>query len=290
MSEYIIVTDSTADLPAAIIKEKEIQVMSLSFFIDDKEYLDTPQHDQMPLKDFYDYQRANKKTTTAALNPNDVYDFVKPYIESGKDVLYITFSSKLSVTYTNARTASENLAKEFPDNKLVVIDSLSACMGQGLLVYLAADKKQEGLSIDELEEWALAARSHICHWFTVNDLFHLKRGGRVSAASAVIGSALSIKPVLHVDDDGYLKNVSKVRGRRQSLDELVKKLDETGIDVKNQTIFISHGDALDDAEYLADQIRKKYKPKKILIDYVGPVIGSHTGAGPVAVFFLGSKR
>ena len=186
--------------------------------------------------------------------------------------------------------AAKELREEYKDRKIYIIDSLAASMGEGLLVYHAVMKKREGLSIDELKDWLIENRNKLCHWFTVDDLHHLKRGGRVSSAAAVMGSMLGIKPVLHVDDEGHLIPVEKVRGRRKSLDRLVDHMEDSCIDPHNQVIFISHGDCIDDVNYIKDQINKRLKPKDIVVNYVGPVIGSHSGPGTMAIFFIGKQK
>lgn len=290
MSDYILITDSNADLSPKMVEELGLHIIPMPFTINDTEYFDTPEHTGMGIKEFYNAQRNGTMSTTAALNPSDVYEFLKPFLSAGKDVLYLVFSSGLSTTYRNACLAVQDLQEEFPDRKIIAVDSLAASMGQGLLAYHMVMKQREGLTIEELEQWLVNNRNNLCHWFTVNDLFHLKRGGRVSAAAAVLGSALSIKPVLHVDNEGHLINVSKVRGRRQSLDALVKKIEETAINPKEQTIFISHGDCVEDAEYVAEKIKEKVGVKQAYINYIGPIIGTHSGAGTVALFFMGTEK
>lgn len=290
MSEYIIMTDSNADMPQSLIDELDITVIPMSFTMCDKEYLDYPDHRDMSIQEFYDLQRQGNVSTTAALNPSDITNAMTPFLEQNKDVFYLVFSSGLSTTYRNACLAAEELREQYPDRKIIVVDSLAASMGQGLLTYHCVMQKRAGLSIDELNKWAEENKLNLCHWFTVNDLFHLKRGGRVSAAAAVLGSALSIKPVLHVDDEGHLINVSKVRGRKQSLDELVKHMEETATDTKNQVVFISHGDSIEDAQYVEKQIKSKMNVKKVYINHIGPIVGTHSGAGTIALFFMGSHR
>ncbi|MGN0550619.1 MAG: DegV family protein [Acutalibacteraceae bacterium] len=290
MNDYVIVTDSCADLSPKLIKEMQIEVIPLCFSITDKTYHNYPDHREMDITEFYNSMRAGNMSTTAQLNPSDITDALTPILESGRDVLYIVFSSGLSGTYQSACLAAEELYESFPDRKVIVVDSLAASMGQGLLVWHAVQKKKDGMSIEEVAKWVEENRDNLCHWFTVDDLHHLKRGGRVSAAAAIIGSALGIKPVLHVDNEGHLIPVKKVRGRRQSLDALVEMMEQSAIFPKEQTVFISHGDSLDDAKYVEKQVKEKLKVKNVKINYIGPVIGSHSGPGTIALFFIGSEK
>ena len=290
MNDYIIITDANTDLTPQMVEELEIAVMSMQFSILGKDYLLYPDNREMDIKEFYDLLRKGNMAATAQLNPNDIIQAFTPYLEEGKDLIYIAFSSGLSGTYASARMAKDELCRLFPKRKIIIVDSLAASMGEGLLVWHAVRQKRAGLDIEQLEQWVLDNRNHLCHWFTVDDLHHLKRGGRVSSATAVIGSALGIKPVLHVDDQGHLIPVKKVRGRRQSLDALVDMMQQTAVDPKRQTVFISHGDALDDARYVEKRVRDAFKCKDIHINYIGPVIGTHSGPGTVALFFMGTHK
>ena len=209
---------------------------------------------------------------------------------AGKDVLVLAFSSGLSTTCNSFQIAATELGAQYPDRKVFVVDTLCASLGQGMLVAQAAQLRQQGKSMEEVRDWVEDNKLRQCHWFTVNDLFFLKKGGRVSAATAVVGTMLQIKPVMHVDDEGHLINVSKARGRKASLDALVKKVGETATDPASQTMFISHSDCEADARYVADQIQAKYGAKEIILNYIGPVIGAHTGPGCVALFFVGGTR
>jgi DegV family protein with EDD domain len=211
-------------------------------------------------------------------------------LQSGRDVLCIAFSSGLSNTYNAAKLAAEEVAPKYPDRKVLVVDSLCASLGQGLLIYHAVQEKRSGKSIDEVFRWLEENKLHLCHWFTVDDLNHLKRGGRVSAATALIGTMLNIKPVLHVDDEGHLINVGKARGRRASLSALVDHMVETAVSPSSQVIFISHGDSQADADFVADEVKKRLGVKTVVTNYVGPVIGAHSGPGTIALFFLGTHR
>lgn len=287
---YRITTDSTSDMPVSFYKERDIAVIGLSFRLDGKEY--TEGFDlEMPPKEFYDLLRQGKQSTTMQVNTFEFTEFAEPFLKNGEDVLHIAFSSALSGTCESSRRGASELTEKYPDRKLIVIDSLCASMGEGLLVYYADQNRKSGMTIEENAAWLENHKLNICHWFTVNDLMHLHRGGRVSKTSAIFGSLLGIKPVLHVDNQGLLKLVSKARGREASIDALVSKLIETANDdISSQTVFVSHGDCLDEAEHLADKLRKKAGIKNIIISYVGAVIGSHAGPGTLALFFVGGGR
>lgn len=287
---YIILTESNCDLSPEQIKKWNVEVLPMPFTVEGKQYLGYPDGREMKIEEFYNLLREGKMSKTAAPNPADFVEKVEPFLKEGKDVLYIAFSSGLSSTCINANMAAAELTEKYPQRKFLVVDSLCASMGLGLMVALACDKRDEGLSIEENAKWVEENKLRLCHWFTVNDLFHLKRGGRVSTTSAILGSALGIKPVLHVDDEGHLIPVSKVRGRKQSLDALVKMMAETVTDAKNGYVFISHGDCLEDAKYVEKQIREKLGSKKFYINFIGTSIGTHSGPGTVALFFLGSHR
>ena len=290
MSEYVIVTDSSADLADGMVKELGVEVLPLSFTVKGQTYHNYPDNRDMDPKDFYAMLRSGEMATTAAVNVADYTSVLEPLLEQGKDVLVLAFSSGLSATYQSSVIAVEELRARFPERKIFTVDTLCASLGQGLLVYLAAKKQQAGASIEEVRDWAEENKLHLCHWFTVDDLHFLKRGGRISAAAAVLGSMLHIKPVLHVDDEGHLINMGKARGRGASLTALVDHMEETAIDPASQVVFISHGDCLADAEKVAGDVKKRLGVKEVVINYVGPVIGAHSGPGTLALFFLGSKR
>lgn len=287
---YRILTDSTGDLTPELVQELDLTVIPMEFTVDGKSYRNYPDGHEMSAKDFYDLLRAGKTSTTAQINSHEFTEWADPILQAGEDLLYIAFSSGLSGTCQSALLAKQELSEKYPDRKFLVVDSLCASMGEGLLVYYAAKMQQEGKSIDEVYQWLQENKLHLCHWFTVDDLNHLKRGGRVSSAAALFGTMLGIKPVLHVDDAGHLIPVAKIRGRKQSLDSLVAHMEETVTEPEKQVIFISHGDCLQDAQYVADNIREKWKVKDIVLNEIGPVIGTHSGPGTVALFFLGSKR
>ena len=266
MRDYCIVTDSTCDLPANIVTDLGITVIPMEFQLDGTTYLNYPDGRDYDFHAFYDALRAGKASTTSQVNYQTFLDTFTPILESGRDILYLAFSSGLSGTYNGSVIAANDLMEKYPGSKVISVDTLAASVGEGLLVYTAAKKREEGLSLDELAQWVTDNRLHLCHWFTVDDLNHLKRGGRISPAVAIIGTALGIKPVMHVDDEGHLIPVSKVRGRRKSLDALVEHMAETCDKPESQTIFIGHGDSKEDAEYVAKLVRQKFKVKNIILN------------------------
>ena len=286
MRDFVILTDSGADLPKEITASYEIGVIDLMLQLGDTAKLDS----EMDKKEFYARLRSKEPITTSAVNMERFKEFFEPYLKAGKDVLYLGFSSGLSATYVAGRNAAEELAEAYPDGKILTVDTLCASLGQGLLVTLAAKKKQAGATLEEVYDFVKENVLHLCHWFTVDDLFFLKRGGRVSTATAVLGTMLAIKPVLHVDDEGHLINVAKVRGRRASIDTMFDKIAETAIAPEKQLYYICHGDCIEDAEYLAGKIRAAYPECEVMIGYTGTVIGAHSGPGTLALFFLGAKR
>ena len=290
MRDYVLMTDSCCDLPPQLADELGLSVVPLSLLADGQEFRNWLDGREIGFRDFYARIRSGSMPTTSAINVGTFEEAMRPVLSGGKDILYLAFSSALSTTYQSACIAAEGLRAEFPEAKIHVVDSKAASLGQGLLVYLCARQKKAGRTIDEVRDYAEDIKLRVCHWFTVDDLNHLKRGGRVSAATALVGTMLSIKPILHVDDEGHLINVGKARGRKASLQALVDHMAETAEDPASQTVFISHGDCPEDAEAVAEEIRSRFGTKDIRINYVGPVIGSHTGAGVVALFFLGSHR
>lgn len=286
MREYVILTDSGADLPKEVAAQHGIGVVDLVLQIGNESKL----NGEVEPEAFYALLREKTPITTSAVNMERFKDFFEGYLKEGKDVLYLGFSSGLSATYIAGRNAAEELAEAYPESKILTVDTLAASLGQGLLVTLAAQKKAAGATIDEVYAFVTENRLHLCHWFTVDDLFFLKRGGRVSAATAVLGTMLAIKPFMHVDNEGHLINVTKVRGRRASIDAMFDKLVATAIAPEKQLYYICHGDCLDDAEYLSDKIKAKYPECEVMIGYTGTVIGAHSGPGTLALFFLGKER
>ena len=290
MGTYRIVTDSTTDLTPELIQELDVQVIPLCYIMEGKTYHNIPGGGEMTDREFYAKLRAGSMSTTTQVNSEEFLRVFTPLLEAGPDVLYIGFSSGLSGTYQSAALAREELKQRFPGRRLEVFDSRCASMGEGLLVYHAAKLQQAGKSLDEVLSWLKENVLNLCHWFTVDDLNHLKRGGRVSTATALVGTMLGIKPVLHVDNEGHLIPVSKVRGRKQSLDALVRRMEDTALDPAGQMVFISHGDCLEDARYVERQIREKLGVRQVELGFIGPVIGAHSGPGTVALFFLGKER
>ncbi len=290
MSSYVIITDSSCDLPDSLVKELELKVLPLAFLMDGKTYRNYPDNREMSPKEFYNKQREGSMATTNAVNVGEAVDAMESVLKQGTDVLVLAFSSGLSTTCNSFQIAAGDLAEQYPDRKIFVVDTLCASLGQGMFVYQAAKLRQEGKSIEEVRDWAEANKLKQCHWFTVNDLFFLKKGGRVSAATAVVGTMLQIKPVMHVDNDGHLIKVDTARGRKASLNALVDKVGELAEDPASQTMFISNSDCQEDAQYVADQVKARYGTKEIIINSIGPVIGAHTGPGCVALFFTGKHR
>lgn len=288
--DYVILTDSTTDISQEIADEIDVKVWPMQFELDGLTYRNFPDEREMKSDEFYDIMRKGKMPKTSQINVVDFCEYFSEYLDKGLDVLYICFSSGLSGTYNNSLIAIEELKGRYPDRKIISVDSLAASMGEGLLVYLAAQQKKKGMGLEELAKWVEDNRLHLCHWFTVDDLHHLKRGGRVTAATAIVGSALNIKPVLHVDDEGHLINMSKVRGRKASLNAMVDQMVETYTD-QFDTVMICQGGCHDDAEYLAGEVKKRVKGvKKIIMGNIGPVIGAHAGPGVLALFFYGDHR
>ncbi len=287
MSEFRIVTDSGSDLTQSMIAKLNISVVPLMVNFKGQTQPDSVDEG---IGAFYDGLRVGEVATTSAINPTGWEEKIEPFLAAGQDVLVIGFSSGLSTTYQSAVIAAEELKEKYPERNIRVVDSLCASLGQGLLVWYACQKRDAGMSLNDLTDWLEENKFRLCHWFTVDDLMYLKRGGRVSAATALVGTMLQIKPVLHVDNEGHLISVSKVRGRRASIEALAKKLGELGLDGENSTVFISHGDCIDDAKLLETMLKEKYGVKEVIIGYVGAVIGSHSGPGTLALFFLGSKR
>ncbi|OUO12877.1 MULTISPECIES: DegV family protein [unclassified Flavonifractor] len=290
MGEYVILTDSSADLTAELVAELGVEVIPLSFTMEDKTYFNYPDNRDIDPADFYARLRGGAMATTAAVNVADYTEAMEPILKEGKDVLVLAFSSGLSATCHSAQIAAGELMEQYPDRKVYVVDTLCASLGQGLLVWYAANLKKQGKTMEEVRDWTEEHKLNLCHWFTVDDLHFLKRGGRISAATAVLGTMLSIKPVMHVDNEGHLIKVGTARGRNASLKALVDHMEQTVLDLKGQSIFISHGDCLADAQKVADDIRARFGVEDIVINYVGPVIGAHSGPGTVALFFMGSER
>lgn len=287
MSKFVITADSTVDLPKAFLEEKQVPVVSLSYIIDGATYRDG---EGLTSKEFYDKIREGAMPTTSQVNPEQARDLFEPILKGGTDILHIAFTSGLSGTYNSCRIAAEELSEEYPDRKIIVVDSLCAASGGGMLLYKAIELKEQGKSFDEIVTWVEENKLHVCHDVTVDDLFHLHRGGRVSKASAVVGTIIKIKPIIHVNDEGKLIVIGKERGRKKALQTLVERMEEKSQGFENDIVMITHGDALEDAEYVKGLIQDKFGITNIMINPLGTVIGSHTGPGVIALFYMGNRN
>lgn len=288
MKPYIISTDCMADLPASFIEEHHLSVHPLYYMMGEQTY--NALENALPEDEFYNRMRNGEMPTTMASNPDYIKKSFEKNIAHGYDILHISFSSGLSSSYSNSVFTAKEVQEQNPDSKIIVIDSLCASLGQGLLIYYACKKQAEGASIEETASYVESIKLHVCHQFTVDDLFHLHRGGRVSKATAILGTIANIKPVLHVDDAGHLINISKIRGRKRSLIALVDNMEKTMGNYENPVVFISHGDCLEDAEFVKQQVEERFGIHEFLINYVGCTIGAHSGPGTIALFFLGETR
>ena len=287
MSNYQIITDSCCDLPVDKIKELNLSVIPLNMLFRGETRVDAVTDD---IKEVYDALRDGESASTSAVNPEGWTSVIEPVLKEGKDALVLTFSSGLSTTYQSAVIAANELKEQYPDQTINVVDTLCASLGQGLLVWYACRKRDEGMNLEDLTAWVEATKGNLCQWFTVDDLMYLKRGGRVSAATALVGTMLKIKPVLHVDEEGHLINVAKVRGRKASIEALADKVAQLGLPGENDLITICHGDCIEDAKYLESLLKERFGTNEVFIGYTGAVIGSHSGPGTLAIFFLGNKR
>ncbi len=288
MKDYVIVTDTACDISQEILQRWGVQEIDLTFRFE-KDNVERKGR-EMPIKEFYDCMREGGVAKTAAINPDVFIESFEKILAEGKDILYIGFSSGLSSTFNSSQIAANELQEKYSDRKIVFIDSLCASAGQGLCVYLAVQKRDSGASLEELADYLEDIKLNICHWFTVDDLVYLKRGGRVSATTAFVGTVLSIKPVMHVDNEGKLIPISKCRGRKASLSALADRYGELRDVSKSGTVFISHSDALEDAEYLRDLLKSRYGTEVEIITDIGPIIGAHSGPGTMALFFVGTER
>lgn len=287
MNNFVIYTDSACDLNPDVLKSLNVEFIQLSFRFDndDKDYL----NNEMDINTFYKRMKNGETAKTAAINPEGFTAAFEKSLSDGKDILYLGFSSGLSTTYNSSCIAAEDLGKKYPDNKIICLDTLAASAGQGMLVYLAAKKRDLGADLETVAEYIEGIKLNLCHWFTVDDLVYLKRGGRVSPTVAFVGGILGIKPILHVDNEGKLVNVSKVRGRKASLNALLDKYGELA-ENKQGTVFISNADCHEDVSYLKTQFKERYNAEVEIVTDIGPVIGAHSGPGTMAVFFLGKER
>lgn len=289
MCNYKIITDSTCDLPPHIIKELNIHVIPMEYIMDGVSQFHDIVDSEDKTRAFYNHLRSGKVSTTSMINSARFTDIFSSYLSQGMDVLYISFSSALSGCFNASRMAAEELREEYPERKIITLDSIAASIGQGLLVYHACKMKDKGYALDELAIWVEENKNSLCHWFTVEDLQHLKRGGRISSLSANVGTALQIKPILSVDFEGRLITQGKVMGRKKSLTELVGRMKSGAHLPEEQTVIIGHGDALDDALNLEKKVRQELNVQEVILTYIGPVIGSHTGPGMIGLAFMGSR-
>lgn len=290
MNNYVIMTDSSCDLEQSMLDELGVKIATLTLQMDGVEYDNQLDNTEMTPQTFYAALREGKKAVTSAVNVDAFLKLFEPALKEGNDILYLGFSSGLSCTYENSLQAIEMLKESYPQRKIIALDTLCASMGQGLLVYLAVKQKEKGKSLEEVRDFVLEHIPHLCHWFTVDDLHYLKRGGLISAGTEIIGSILNIKPVMHMDDEGKLVKVGIAKGRKTSIRRMKDNLVASAIRPTEQTVFISHGDCLEDAQFLADMLREEPGVAEVLIGYVGPVIGAHSGPGTLALFFVGEKR
>lgn len=287
MGDYVITVNSTVDLPKIWLQERKVPVIALKYTIDGETYEDMS---GLSSKEFFQKLREGKQAVTTQVNPEEAKEKLEPFLRDGKDVLHLGFSSGLSGTCNSMKMAAEELKEKYPDRKIIVIDTLCACLGEGLLLYYVLKLKDDGKSIDEVAQWVEENKLHICHNVTVDDLNHLQRGGRVSKTAAVLGTMVQIKPIIHMDDNGKLQVIGKERGRRKSINKIVNMAVEQSEGWDNDIVMITHGDCIEDAEYLAGLVREKMGIENILINNIGTVIGSHTGPGVLAVFCMGNKR
>lgn len=292
MRDYIIMTDSCCDLSQQEVEELDLTVLPLSFTIKGKTLLNTPDHADLSPEEFFKKIAEGADCTTAAVNVGQFTDAMEKVLDEGKDILCICFSSALSTTYQSACIAASDLREKHPGAKIIVIDSLSASRGQGMLLYRTVrERREKGLDIDALASYVDSIIQSQDHWFFVDDLNHLKRGGRVSATAALVGTMLGIKPVMHTDSEGRLTPVSKARGSKAALRALVDKMEELGIEPeKNQPIFICHANCPDYVEYVKVLLKERFNVTDVRADFIGPVIGAHTGCGTLGLFFVGTER
>ena len=289
MRDYVIVTDSASDLPKEILQEYDIPCLPLYYSIDGVIYGDEK---NIEPHEFFELMRKGAMPTTMGCNPEYATEMFRSILNQGKDILHIAFSSALSSSYNNACIAANEVMEEHPGARIVVVDSLAASMGEGLIVYKAVEMKKSGKSMDEIIDFVNNHKLNVVHNFTVDDLNHLYRGGRVSKTTAIIGTLANIKPILHVDNEGRLINIGKVRGRKKSLIALVDRMEEHigSYRDKNDVVFISHGDCLQDAQFVAGLVKERFGIDNIWINYICPTIGTHSGPGTVALFFMGESR
>ena len=287
---FKIVTDSCANLTGELIEKYGVEVISLQYHMNDKSYDSYIKGKNPDFTEAYRFLREKGKVTTSLVGRDACDNVIIPLLQQGEDVLILAFSSGLSGTYQNIVTAAEDYKEEFPDRKIIVVDTLAASMGQGLLVHYAVNLKEQGKPIEEVAQWVEDNKLNLVHIFTLDDLFFLKRGGRLSGTGAVVGTVLGIKPLMHVADDGKLYVTGQARGRKAAIEHLINSLEVQGENIKDQTIFITHGDSYEDAKFIAAAVKTKYGVMGVVINCLDPVIASHSGPGTLAIFFMGKVR
>ncbi len=287
---FKIVTDSCANLTDAQIKEYGVEIISLKYYVEDTPYESYIKGQKIDYSDAYNILRQKGKITTSLANRDDCDKVILPILEGGEDVLVLAFSSGLSGTCQNIINSAEDYREMFPERKIIVVDTLSASMGEGLLVHYAVQLKNQGKTMEEVAEWVEQNKLKLCHVFTLDDLFFLKRGGRLSGTGAIVGSLMNIKPLMYVANDGKLYVTGKARGRKAAIKHLVDSVGEKGVDVENQDIFIVHGDCEEEAKIIGEEVKKRYNVKNIVYNCLDPVIVSHSGPGTLAIFFIGEER
>lgn len=290
METYRIITDSSCDLTQEMADALGLAIAPLVLNFDGVEYPNDLDYRAIDIKKVYAGLRSGIPTSTTAANPAAWEAAMEPVLQQGLDVLALAFSSGLSTTYHGACLAADELREKYPQRKIYVVDTLSASLGQGLLIWHTAKQRENGATLEQARDFAEENKLHLCHWFTAEDLMYLKRGGRLSATTALAGTLLQIKPILHMDNEGHLINVGKVRGRKAAIKAICDKVGELGIPGANDTMFICHADCLEDAKTLEAMLREKYGTKNIFIYYIGAVIGVHSGPGTMSVFFMGKER
>lgn len=287
---YKIITDSCANLTDSQIEEYGVEILSLKYYIGDTAYESYIKGEKIDYSNVYRILREKGKITTSLANRDDCDKAILPVLEAGEDALILAFSSGLSGTCQNIINSAEDYREMFPDRKIIVVDTLAASMGEGLLVHYAVELQKQGKTMEEVAQWVEDNKLKLCHTFTLDDLFFLKRGGRLSGTSAIVGSLMNIKPLMHVANDGKLYVTGKARGRKAAMNHLIDSVGEKGVDLENQVIFLVHGDCEDEARVIGEEVKKRYNVKDVIYNCLDPVIVSHSGPGTLAIFFLGNER
>ncbi len=284
MNDYVLLTDSASDLPLSLVQDLDIGIIPMKYTVNENLCIDK----NTDIKNFYDMLRGKAASSTTQVNTEEFFEFFEKYLKEGKDILYIGFPLSLSGMFNCATNAAKELSEVYPERKIILVDSMSASIGQGILVYYAAMMKKSGSKIEEVKNWVDENKLRACHWFTVDDLHHLKRGGRISPATAVVGSILNVKPLLSMNNEGDIYVFGKVRGRKNTLDLMSSKIENLSLH-ENQ-VFVGHGDCIEDAKYVVNKISSIVPRINVHTVYLGPIIGTHTGPGTVALAFMGNSR